>query len=244
MTTVDKPWHSGPLVSWDLETTGVDVETERIVTASRWAINPAARSTEVRDWLVDPGVEIPAEAAAIHKVTTEKARADGRPAKQAVAEIATDLLRLVGDGAALVVYNARYDVTLLHRELVRYGHADLAARWATFAVTGPVVDPFVLDKHVDKYRKGSRKLIHVAEHYGVELSEEDAHGSSADALASARIAWHIANRNPNLAAMTLPELHELQVKAAATQARGLAAYFDKKGQTHDVREEWPLVPAA
>ena len=42
------------------------------------------------------------------------------------------------------------------------------------ASDGCVVDTFVLDKAVDTYRKGSRKLIDVARHYGVELTEAEA----------------------------------------------------------------------
>ena len=80
-------WHRGRLVAFDLETTGVDVETARIVTAAVVRIDVAARTSHPTEWLVDPGIEIPAEASAIHGVTTERARAEGVDPRVAVAEI-------------------------------------------------------------------------------------------------------------------------------------------------------------
>src|SRR5690606_21222790 len=130
-----------------------------------------------------------------------------------------------------------------HRELVRHGHADLAAEWEQFAARGPIVDPLILDRHIDRFRKGSRKLIDVAAHYGVALAEEDAHGSAADAWAPRRVARLFANRNPKLAALEPVELHETQVKAAAEQAHNFADYLRKQGTpADDVHLEWPLIP--
>lgn len=236
-------WHNGPLAAWDLETTGIDVDEARVVTASCWLITPG-QGKQHREWLVDPGIDIPEQATQVHGITTAKAKAEGQPAVEAVSEIASAVLYAHHQQIPVIAYNARYDTTLLHRELVRHGHADLARAWEEFAARGPIVDPFILDKQIDRYRKGSRKLIDVADHYGVPLSEEDAHGSAADALAAARVAWVIANRNPKLAALGPVELHEAQVKAAAEQAHSFADYLRKQGKpADDVRPEWPLIPA-
>lgn len=235
-------WHNGPLASFDTETTGTNPNEARIVTAACWLITPG-HDKKHREWLVNPGVEIPAEATQVHGITTEQARRQGQPAAAAVAEIASAVLYAYRNQIPVIVYNARYDITLIHRELVRHGHADLAAEWEQFAARGPIVDPFILDKQIDRYRKGSRKLIDVAAHYGVALAEEDAHGSAADALAAARVAWVIANRNPKLAALGPVELHETQVKAAAEQAHSFADYLRKQGKpVDDVHPEWPLIP--
>jgi len=72
-------------------------------------------------------------------------------------------------------------------------------------VTGAVIDPLVLDKHVDRFRPGSRKFIDICEHYGISLTE--AHNSGADALAAVRVTWEIASRYKEIGAMTLAELH-------------------------------------
>jgi DNA polymerase-3 subunit epsilon len=52
----------------------------------------------------------------------------------------------------------------------------------------------VIDKAVDRYRPGKRKLAVTAEHYGVPMAEGSAHGATADVYASLRIAWTIAKR--------------------------------------------------
>ena len=44
---------------FDLETTGVDVTADRIVTAHVGLLDASGRVIRARDWLADPGVEIP-----------------------------------------------------------------------------------------------------------------------------------------------------------------------------------------
>ena len=53
----------------------------------RAARRAPAPMSAARDWLADPGVPIPDGAAAIHGITTARARADGRPAREVVAEV-------------------------------------------------------------------------------------------------------------------------------------------------------------
>lgn len=231
-------WHERLLVSFDLETTGVDVETARIVTAAVVTINPLAGSVDTLQWLADPGVDIPDEAAAVHGITTEMARADGRPAAEVVAEITAALDAGWRAGGTLVVYNASYDLSLLGREMARYGVTIDGGRLPL----GPVVDPLCLDKHYDRYRKGSRKLVDVAKHYGIVLSELDAHGAAADALAAARVAWKLARKYPALGAMSHEELLANQVVWYREQATSLARYFASQGKTEHVPTEWPIRP--
>src|SRR5690606_7171898 len=98
-------------------------------------------------------------------------------------------------------------------------------------------------RHIDRYRSGSRRLTAVAAHYGVPLSEEDAHGAAADALAAARVAWVIAQHTPKIAELTPAALHKTQAEAAAEQATSYADYLRKQGKpVDDVHLEWPLIP--
>ncbi|MFT4305347.1 MAG: 3'-5' exonuclease, partial [Microbacterium sp.] len=76
---------------FDLETTGVDVVHDRIVTAHVGLLSADGTVIRRDDWLADPGVEIPAAATAVHGVTTAQARADGRPAHEVVAEVVAAL---------------------------------------------------------------------------------------------------------------------------------------------------------
>jgi DNA polymerase III epsilon subunit-like protein len=77
-------WHTGRLAAFDIETTGTDPESDRIVTAAISLVG-AELPGEHHAWLIDPGIEIPAGAAAVHGITTERARAEGRDAAARVA---------------------------------------------------------------------------------------------------------------------------------------------------------------
>lgn len=109
---------------FDLETTGIDVATSRIVSANVSVIGPTGELLERRDWLADPGVEIPPQASAVHGITTERARLDGRPAREVVAEIVAAIRSVFDRGLALTVYNAPYDLSLLQHEAIRHDVED------------------------------------------------------------------------------------------------------------------------
>lgn len=238
-------WHQGTLVSFDLETSGVDPETARIVTAAIVTCNPATGSVLTDEWLADPEIDIPAEATAVHGITTEHARANGQPGGAVVDEIIGALAVAWRAGLPVIVYNAPYDFTVLDREARRHLGGGV---WH-----GTVVDPFVLDRQYDRYRKGSRKLTAVAGHYGVPLSEQDAHGAGADALAAARLAWSMANRYSDLGAMDLPELHAKQIVWCAEQARSFERYLrgvklreegPDAAAAVSIPQDWPMRPVA
>jgi DNA polymerase-3 subunit epsilon len=230
------------MCAWDTETTGVDVETARIVTSAVVTIRPGEEK-QVVEWLIDPGVQIPDEAAKVHGVTTEKARAAGVPAAGAVDAICEALAAAVAEGMPLVIFNAPYDLTLLDRECRRHGVATLDERAAKAGAEVYVVDPFVLDRKVDKYRKGKRTLSAVAEHYRVPLSEEEAHTAFGDCLATARVAYKVASTYPKVAAMPLPALHEFQKESHFEWADGFEEYLRRKDPEAVVDRSWPLRPA-
>lgn len=237
-------WHLGPLAPFDLETTGIDVYQARIVTA--YVGRAGADITGVdHDWLVNPAVDIPDETTAIHGITSEYAFEHGMPAPIAVAEIAQQVADALGEGIPIVGWNVVYDLSLLHAECLRNRVATVEQRLGRTVL--PVIDGLVLDKQVTRFvkGKGARKLVNAAPRWGVELSEIDAHGAKADAIAAARIIWRIAANTPQMAGMTLLELHEAQVGWAAEQADGLRSYFDRSGIEHDgVDGTWPVRTAA
>lgn len=232
-------WISGPLVAFDLETTGTDVETDRIVTAAVVRLDPDGAVAEERTWLLDPGIAIPEQASAIHGISTEHARAHGVPAVSAVEEIARAVADGLRSGTPLVVMNARYDLSLLDRECRRHGVASVSERLGD--APSPVIDPLVIDKHVDKYRKGKRALYALCAHYGVSL--DDAHDAKADAVAAARVVRRMAEKHRPVGAMPLADLHDLQVRAAAEQSVSLQAYLRRTADPAAVVEPaWPLIP--
>lgn len=228
--------HWGRLGVFDLETTGVDVDTARIVSACVAVLGSTGDVIARWDWLADPGIEIPEGASAVHGITTERARAEGRPAALVVAEIASTLRVLFGTGIPVVVYNAPYDLSLLDRECRRHDLEPIQA-------PSPVVDPLVIDKAVDRYRKGKRTLEVTAERYGVTL--EGAHDAGADAIAAGRVAQALARAYPEELDIAPADLHGRQEVWYATQAASFQDYIRSvKGDSAYVADtSWPLRPA-
>ncbi len=236
---MSEPWHLGMMCALDLETTGTDVENDRIVTACvAWLDGSGKAAPRVRTWLAWPGVEIRDEVAKIHGITTDHAREHGLPAAQVAGEVATAVADAAGAGIPLIAYNASFDLTMLDREVTRY---DLGSfTWDLEAANVLVIDPLVLDKALDRYRRGSRKLADVAAHYRVKA--EGAHSADGDAVAAARVAWAIAAKYRHIGMMGRSQLMIFQRAAAADQARSYAEHLRKQGdeaKAATVSGAWP-----
>lgn len=262
-------WHEGRMAGFDLETTSVDPHTARIVTAAVVHRIPGARPRTI-SWVIDPGCEIPAEAAEVHGWDSARLadRLQGREALRITAgrdvylnradalfEIAGQLGSVMGHDVPVVVASAPYDLTLIEAELVRHGVDTLASRPS--GIRG-VVDPQVIEKQFDPYRKVNRDggcqggkyrcggcgspdktLTSLCAHYGV--THVGAHDASGDALAAVRLVGKLAEAWPEIARWKLATLHEHQVTWRRTQADGLRSYFDKNGIEHDgVCGEFPV----
>ena len=217
------------LAVFDLETTGLDVRTARIVTATVATINQAGEVTTLREWLVNPGIEIPEAASSVHGVTTEMAIANGEEPLEAISQM-VDLLGNLNQEMPLVAFNAPYDFSILSFEAQRHGLSPLDPK--------PVIDPLVLDRKFDRYRKGKRNLGLMSAHYGVKL--EDAHNSTADAVAAGLIAQAIARKFEE-AKVSAEELHSSQKIWSDEQSESFAEYLRKQNRP-DYRAElgWPI----
>lgn len=229
-------WHRGPLLGFDLETTGVNVEQDRVVTAATVLINPGKEPITLNR-LADPGIDIPKGASDIHGITTAHAQEHGEPIEEVLEIVTGYLANAINDATPIVGMNLVYDLTLLDRECRRHGLKTLTQRVERVA---PIIDVLVLDKAMDKYRKGSRKLTALSEHYGVTL--DNAHNSGADALASCRIAHKIAVKYPAIQIDPIT-LHNHQIVWAGGQKAHLAAYHASIGKPHDDQDNtWPIRP--
>jgi DNA polymerase-3 subunit epsilon len=211
-------WADGPLYGFDLETTSPLPTEARIVTAS--VVSTQNGTTASTNWLADPGVEIPTEASEIHGVTTEHARAHGRPVAEVTPEVVARITKAWANGWPVVIYNACYDLTVLHHELIRHCSSQ------GIGEIGPVIDPLIIDKHVDRYRKGKRTLTAACGHYRIELT--DAHTSEADALAAMRVCWKLAKGYPEIGKMSLDELQIAQAEWYCEQQLSFATYLRGK----------------
>ncbi|MGG8407477.1 3'-5' exonuclease [Streptomyces sp. 12297] len=232
-------WYEGPLAAFDTETTGVDVEQDRIVSAAIVVQECAGGRVRSTRWLVNPGIPVPAGATEVHGLTDAHLQKHGRWPAPVVEEIARTLGEQAAAGRPLVVMNAPFDLTLLDRELRRHRAASLARYLDNRPLT--VLDPRVLDKHLDRYRKGRRTLTDLCAHYGIAL--DGAHDAAADAVASLEVVRAVGRRfSGRLERLTPAELHTLQAVWHAAQARGLQAWFARNGSEEAVDPHWPVRP--
>ncbi len=230
-------WIDGPMTGFDTETTGVDVDRDRIVTAA--LVHRPGRSApdHVRSWLVDPGMPIPAAATAVHGIDTATAHVHGRRAVEAVEEIARAVVEVFRRGEPVVAYNAAYDLTLLDMELRRHRLPGLAERLGS--PLGPVLDPLVLDRAVDPYRPGKRRLGDLCAHYGITTGA--LHSADADVAATLDVLAAVVRGHPELAALDLVEMHALQVGAHRRWAESFNAWRQAKGLPGDgAATDWPM----
>lgn len=238
MNWITKPW-----ASFDLETTGIDVENDRVVTstvAEIWGHVESGRATFSHSMLVNPGVEIPEAATEVHKVTTEQARADGLAPEIALPQIRDQLYASWSRGP-IVGFNLVYDLTLLDRELRRYGLGSLE-------IQGTVVDGYVLDKQLNRFVKGKgmRRLTQTCARWGITLSEEEAHTSDGDALAAARLIYKMSRRE-TVKHLDDAKIMENQKRWYREQALSFAEYKETKlGEREEAErirataDHWPL----
>lgn len=218
-----------PLAAFDIESTSADPTSARIVSASVCVIDGAQVHTD--EWLLDPGIEIPEAAANIHGITTERARAEGEPYEAGYKAIRSRLETLWARDHLVCIMNAAFDLTIIDREGQRLGHHPL--------VVGPTFDAFVVDRQIDKYRRGKRTLAALCEHYGVR--QDDAHQATGDALAAARLAYKLL-RSPKLA--TITDTETLMVSQTAWHRERQTDFIQYRMRnnlpTNDINTEWPV----
>jgi DNA polymerase-3 subunit epsilon len=225
-------WADGPLLGFDMETTGPEPSTA--VPVSFAFVLKRGNRMSVQTDLIDPGVPIPPDATEIHGITDEMA-ARGRPLGEAVEAIKSRLLWAEARGIPLVTQNGSYDLTIIHRLA---GLSD----W-----DGPVFDVYVLDKALHKYRKGSRTLSALADHYQVDMSGAerwaDAHDAAGDAVRSVLVLLAMVDKWPWMRASDPAKWHKRQLKMWADQQRAsLSEYFVEQGKEPIPWEDygWPI----
>jgi DNA polymerase-3 subunit epsilon len=228
----DTPTWVSNLAVFDLETTGLDLRESRIVTACAVAIDELGHLRGLnKEWLADPGIEIPEAASNVHGITTDIARSNGRPSAEVVSEILETLRGFFETGVPVVAYNAPYDFTILHYEAIRNGLEPLSN-------PHPIIDPLVVDKFVDQYRPGKRTLQVAAATYGVSLS--DAHNATADAIAAGKVAQAIGRKFASKLPADAIELHNAQIGWSLAQDESYENFRRKTSPEFTVVRGWPV----
>ena len=240
--TTPSTWPLGPLLGFDTETTGVDPSGDRLVTAALvWRAEPQAdgvRPQSVTTWLADPGVEIPEAASAVHGVTTEQARAEGRPVTEVLTEVSDHLVAAMTAGTPVIAFNASYDLTLMEAELARHGLPTMRSRLGR--ELGPIADPLVLDRAVDRYRRGKRRLGDLCEVYGVRV-DEALHTAEVDVAATLDVLEALTAAHPQLSELGPDELVAFQARAHRTWAESFNKWLARQNPSRTpAQTAWPL----
>ena len=221
-------WLNGPVASLDTESTGVDMNTDRVITACLgYSEHPGDWAPS--EWLIDPGVPIPAEATKVHGITDEMA-SEGVAAAVALADIRLCLERIADLRVPLVIFNAPYDLSLLDAEFHRHLGQPLPDGLL-------VVDVLVLFRRFD-FTTGNKRLGDLAFRNGIKFP---AHDATADALASLRLLHILAADNDLLPVVPVADLQPLQAKWHAAHQEAAAAKRRGNGQSaNDFNTDWPI----
>lgn len=230
-------WVNDPWLGFDTETTGINTSEDRLVTAATiLRLHSEGASTDhVHTWLADPGVPIPAAATAVHGISTAYAQAHGSPSVEIVDEVAATLAEHWRRGFPVVAFNAPFDISLLCSELKRHRLPSLSQRCAGARML--VIDPLVLDRHLVEKRRGKRTLGDLAPAYGVELSE-NAHSADADVMMTLDVLRAMVSHFPELAQMSLPDLHDAQAAWHAQWAEDFESFLHSRGRMQTISRSW------
>lgn len=154
-----------PICFFDLETTGVNITTDRVVEIAILKVHPNGKEESHR-WLVNPEMPIPKEVTDIHGISDADV-AD----KPTFKEVAKEVHNLIKD-ADLGGFNSnRFDIPLLAEEMLR-AELDFDMK-----------NRLTIDVQTIFHKKEQRTLSAAYKFY-CDKSLEDAHSAEADTMAT------------------------------------------------------------
>lgn len=159
-----------PVTVLDTETTGLDVELDRIVSVGAVRVHGGRLfRAAVIDRLVDPGKRIPQRSIAVHGISD--AMVAGQPA---IAEVLPELLAMM-EGTVVVGHNIGFDLALLRRAAAESGVAWPDPPWLDTILLAGALDPEETDLNLDS----------LAARLGVGVSGR--HSALGDSLVTAEV---------------------------------------------------------
>jgi DNA polymerase III epsilon subunit family exonuclease len=176
----------------DVETTGIDPETDRVIQVAAIVINGEGEIVESFDTVVRP--ENPAQythgAEHVHGISMEQV-SQGMPLREALEKVWT-----ISEGNVFTAHNAMFDISFLHAESARVG---LENKIDTY------VDTLALARRTDQERTRKHSLHALCEHYGI--NHENAHEAKSDATATAELLIHLMREMDVQQPDQLPDLY-------------------------------------
>ena len=168
-----------PLVFFDLETTGTNINTDRIVEICYLKIYPNGNE-ESKTLRINPNMHIPQEASAIHGIYDEDVK-DCPSFKDVAKKIAADI-----EGCDLAGFNSnRFDIPVLAEEFLR-AEVDIDLMKRKF------VDVQVI------YHKLEQRTLSAAYKFYCDKNLEDAHTAEADTRATYEVLKAQLDRYPEV----------------------------------------------
>lgn len=202
-------WLAQKIAVIDFETTGLSPENDRVIEAGVVCFDNGVLSAH-HNWLINPGMAVPDEARAVHKITDEELA--GAPTfVQVLPEIVAALR-----GHLPVAYNAEFDRRFLRAEIERSLQVIAEPLPAALEPEVTWIDPLVWVRELMQDEK-SKKLTDVTARLGISLDQ--AHRAAGDAEATGRVLLALADRLPR----SYGELIRLQAQYAARQDVDFAA---------------------
>ena len=198
-----------PMVFFDLETTGTNISTDRIVEISVVKVMPDGEQI-TRTRRINPEMPIPAEATAVHHITDEDVK--DCPTFRQVAKSLCEFMV----GCDFCGFNSnRFDLPLLAEELIR---------------AGVDVDFFKRAKYVDVqnifHKKEERTLVAAYKFY-CDKNLDEAHSAEADTMATYEVLCSQLDRYDDLE-NSVEFLSEFSSRAKTADFAGRIAY-DENG---------------
>lgn len=183
-----------PLVIFDVETTGIHPQVDRVCQIGLVKLYPTGKVTEWRS-LINPTIPIPPEVSAIHGITDEAVK-DAPVFKDVAPQLAGGLM-----GCDVGGFNVRFDVTFIDKEFERVGGKDVLKGCL-------VVDSFRI------FLQKEPRNLEAAVKFYLNREITGAH----DALADARSAYQVLvaqlERYPDLP-RDVDELHKIYFESPA-----------------------------
>jgi DNA polymerase III epsilon subunit family exonuclease len=171
----ERPWHEMAFLAVDVETTGLDAVSNRVI---ELALVPFNMPDDVKPFcqLFSVGESLSQEIINITGISDDMLK--GKPAFK---ECADECVRLMSKASFMVAYNAKFDRPFLESEMARLEKVLPDLPW---------IDPFVFICELDRFKRG-KKLSDSAKRWGVNL--ENAHRAMADAMAAGKLMLKMAD---------------------------------------------------
>ncbi len=168
-----------PLVFFDLETTGININTDRIVEICYLKVYPNGNE-ESKTFRINPEMPIPATSSAIHGIYDDDV-ADSPTFREVARTIANDI-----EGCDLAGFNSnRFDIPVLAEEFLRAGvDIDMSRR--------KMIDVQVI------FHKMEQRTLSAAYKFYCEKDLHEAHTAEADTRATYEVLMSQLDRYPDL----------------------------------------------